>query len=211
MARRARKAAKRTKPKSGGADWREQMRARLEAEEARLSPKERAARSERFAAAVARVPSAAALQRALAEARLDTLPPPVTVESLREVAPGDDGRRDLLTLPVDDEYAVIARGLSNNARSVLRFLLVVTAFDRASCYDLSGIATDLELSHDSVRSARREIGAVSPKLLESARGRGNGVWLSPGGKLVAERIPPSSCRQACLVENNTKKHEAGAG
>ena len=110
----------------------------------------------------------------------------------------------------DDEYAGIARRLSNNARSMLRYLLVVTAFDRASCFDLNGIAIELELSVDAVRSARREIGDISPNLLESARGRGNGMWLSPAGKLVAERIPPSTCRQACLGENSTKKHKTGA-
>lgn len=111
---------------------------------------------------------------------------------------------------VDDEYAGIARRLSDNARSMLRYLLVVTALDRASCFDLNGIASDLELSRDAVRSARREVGSIKPPLLESARGRGNGVWLSPAGRLVAERIPPSTCRQACLAEISTKKHKTGA-
>jgi hypothetical protein len=113
------------------------------------------------------------------------------------------------TEAVGDEYDGIARRLSDNARSVLRYLLVMTAFDRASRVAQHGVADDLRLSFGAVRTACREIRRISPELLESVSGRKGGVWLTPTGKLVAERIDPRTCRQSCLSETSTKKHQTG--
>jgi hypothetical protein len=107
----------------------------------------------------------------------------------------------------DQKLAGIVRGLSNNARSMMRFLLISKAFCRASAFTLDGIADELKLSNDAVRVARRCINSSTPKLLESARGPGGGVWLTPTGERVASMVPPETCLQAALAETRPKKHK----
>jgi hypothetical protein len=95
----------------------------------------------------------------------------------------------------DDEYADIARRLSDNARSVIRFLHDYTAYDRSSRYPQADIASELGLSPSQLRVVFRRLAKQSPVLFESKEGRGGGTWLTPAGKSVAERIPPQTCRQ----------------
>lgn len=95
----------------------------------------------------------------------------------------------------DDEYAGITRGLSDNARSVIFFLHENTAYDRASKYARDDIACELGLSSNQLRVVFRKLAKQSPALFESKEGRGGGIWLTPAGKAVGERIPPQTCRQ----------------
>lgn len=125
------------------------------------------------------------------------------------VTPGTSPAAGTQVEAADDEYAGIARRLSDHTRSVLRYLFVNDAFDRASLIEQHGIAVDLEISFNAVRAARRELCRAGQPLLESASGRKGGVWLTPAGKLVAARVPASTCRQPCLAETSTKKHQTG--
>jgi hypothetical protein len=214
MPRRAPKAAKRTKPKSGGADWRERLRARLEAEEARLSPKERAALHHRRAAAEARVRALAPGLRLAVEsaARIVETPPlPLSIaEALRDGASAGDGQSESSTLPVDDEYFAIVRSLSDNARDVLRFLFDNTVVDRASRYPKPDMADELGLTLGQVRVVCRNLaaGSLGIRMLESMSGHGGGIWLSPPGVEVAKRIPPQTCRHF-KPQSTPKRHSNG--
>lgn len=100
---------------------------------------------------------------------------------------------------VDDMYATIARDLSDNSRSLLRFLDVNAAYDCAGRYPQADIADELGVTTDALRVARRQIAKLALQLIESKEGSGGGIWLSPAGKKVAARIPPETCRQIELA------------
>jgi hypothetical protein len=168
----------------GDADSRELWRRRIEQQQRhredslrhrRLRDEAETARLQREAARLQLQRLAAGTLAAPPSAVPDTAPPPAEV--------------------ADDEPTRISRGLSDNARSVIRFLHQNTAYDRASRYSQADAASELGLSPSQLRVVFRRLAKQSPVLFESKEGRGGGTWLTPVGKAVAERIPPESCRQ----------------
>ena len=124
------------------------------------------------------------------------LPKPVPLTPIMNRVPaGSSSVNSAAVVPADDEHATIARGLSDNARSVLRFLLDNDAVDLAQRYPKGDIADELGLPRDAVRVVRRRLAKLARGLIESKDGRGGGIWLSPAGKKVAAQISPQSCRQ----------------
>jgi hypothetical protein len=111
------------------------------------------------------------------------------------VTPSNSSSGSATAAPVDDEYAAITRGLSDNAQSVLRFLLDNDAVELARKYPQGDIADELGLPRDAVRVVRRRLAKLDCRLIETKEGRAGGIWLSPAGKAVAAQIPPQSCRQ----------------
>jgi hypothetical protein len=183
----------------GDADSRELMRRRFE--QARLhrenSLRQRKLRDEAETARLQR--EAARLQWQRLAAGTLAAPPgavPDTAPPRAEVA--------------DDEPTRISRGLSDSARSYLRHLLVNEAFDRASLLSKSGIADELGVSFNALRAACRELARHKPQILDAVPGRRGGAWLTPFGKLVAERVPPATCRQLHLADIGTNKHRTSA-
>jgi hypothetical protein len=111
------------------------------------------------------------------------------------VTPSNSSSGSATAAPVDDEHATIARGLSDNERSVLRFLLDHNAVDCPRRYPQADIAEELGMSKWKIQWCRKTIGNLAHKLIESKDGRGGGVWLSPVGAKVASRIQPQTCLQ----------------
>ena len=159
-----------------------------------------------------RLPSAEQLQDAVSRA---LLPEPgamgawqLAMESLKPVTSMPDTEPPLAF--VDDEYSFIARRLSDNDRDVLKFLSDHQAIDRASRYVKSDMADELGLTLGQVRVVCRNVTAkkLGVDLLENQHGNGGGIWLSPTGIAVAERIPPQTCRHF-TPQSKPKRHSNG--
>jgi hypothetical protein len=92
----------------------------------------------------------------------------------------------------ESEHARIARRLSIKARRVLWYMRENNACQLADSLTRQGIADELGLTIDDIRTAGEEIRRADKKLLDSQDGRGGGWWLWPDGFQVAEHCAPAA-------------------
>lgn len=104
------------------------------------------------------------------------------------VTPGATMPTGIQAEAADDEYADIARRLSDKARRTVALMHGMKAFSRGDSLTRQFLADELGIEIDDMRVIRVELGKSGRVLLESATGCRGGWWLTPDGVRVAKRV-----------------------